>query len=152
MYISESNFEKAKKLLKKAYKLKRKCLITSTIKTKLKHGENPLRLILATKRFDHIKDPLRSKTYCNYLKVIKIIKLNKQITLMEQNHGHNLAKLSKLYEELSDSYCTLGNYNFGLNGYKKQVYFFFFIFIKKTLLSIEKALRKKQLTRFDRTT
>jgi hypothetical protein len=59
------------------------------------------------------------------------MRLNKQIGLLEQNHGHNLAKLSKLYEELSDSYCALGNYSFGLNGYKKQVYFYLFYIISE---------------------
>lgn len=39
IYLSLDGLEKAKYLLKKAYKLRKKCLISSTIKKKLKNGK-----------------------------------------------------------------------------------------------------------------
>lgn len=94
IYIKVQNFEKAKILLRKAYKLKEKCLISSEISKKLKEIINVM----------------------NFEKEINIV--------LAESHDINEEKsnrIYKLYEKLGDSYCNLGLYDLGLNSYFKQL-------------------------------
>jgi translation initiation factor 2B subunit (eIF-2B alpha/beta/delta family) len=93
------NFEKAKLLLKRAYKLKKKCLISPEVTRKL-------------------RDVL------NVIRSEKEIKLSGTANRDDQNDDlESNEKLNKIYEKLGDSYCNLGLYELGLTSYQEQVFY-----------------------------
>jgi hypothetical protein len=95
LYLKVQNFEKAKLLLKKAYQLKKKCLISHEVTRKLKD----------------VLNVIRSQKEINTMAAD---------TNEDDKVDHN-EKLYKINEKLGDSYCNLGIYELGLRSYFKQV-------------------------------
>jgi len=100
LYLKIQNFEKAKILFRQAYKLRKQCLISPEIKTKLKHVMNIVKLqkelsILNT-NFEDLSKELKAD-------------LDKSL------------EVSKIYEKLADSFCYIGLYEQGLSAYFKQL-------------------------------
>lgn len=95
MYMKVQNFEKAKILLKKAYQLRKKCLINPEITKKLRDVLSILRL----------------------QKELLVLRESSTNTSNEELNG----KIYKINEQLGDLYCNLGLYELGLESYKKQV-------------------------------
>ena len=97
------NLEKAKLLLKKAYHLRNKCLISPEVTYKLKNVINVIRLQNEINKISNQNDPKA-----------------------ESNQNDNNPKLVKIYEKQGDSYCNLALYELGLKSYFKQVKAFYF--------------------------
>ncbi len=100
LYLKIQNFEKAKILFRQAYKLRKQCLISPEIKTKLKHVMNIVKLqkelsILNT-NFEDLSKELKAD-------------LDKSL------------EVSKIYEKLADSFCYIGLFEQGLGAYFKQL-------------------------------
>lgn len=90
------NFEKAKVLLRKAYKLRKKCHIDPSIIRKLKE-------------------------VMNIIKVEKEIHLVKSTNESGEDDNYIDLKLLKMYEKLGDSFCNIGMYELGLRNYFEQL-------------------------------
>lgn len=86
-------------MLRKAYKLRKKCLISSEITTKLKQVIDVVHLQRELNSID--TDLLESN----------IINIDMEKWL----------KVLKIYEKLGDNLCNLGLYEPGLKNYQKQV-------------------------------
>lgn len=95
MYMKVQNFEKAKILLKKAYQLRKKCLINPEITKKLKDVLSILRL----------------------QKELLVLRESGSNSSSTEVNG----KMYKINEQLGDLYCNLALYELGLESYKKQV-------------------------------
>lgn len=93
------NFEKAKTLLRKAYKLRKKCLISQEIIAKLKQV---IEVIHLQRDLNVIDTDLVDSNIIN-------IDMDKCL------------KVLKIYEKLGDNLCNLGLYEPGLKNYQKQV-------------------------------
>ncbi len=125
IYIKIQHFEKAKSLLRNAYKLKKKCAISSEIGHKLKHGK--FRSWSFTELFIWIYQVF----VFWFKKVINIIKSQKEIntvtSILEESDDSNAShqdkniKLVKIYEKLGDSFCSIGLYELGVEQYIHQV-------------------------------
>lgn len=100
IYLKIQNFEKAKILLRQAYKLKKKCHISSEIVTKLK---NVLKIVKNQKQISILN--------------INFDNLNKEL----KSDLDKSMEVSKIYEKLADSYCYIGLYEQGLQTYLKQL-------------------------------
>ncbi len=94
IYLRIHNFEKAKVLLRKAYKLKKKCHIDPSIKSKLKEVMN----IISIEKEIHLAGSEKN----------------------EEDNDIDL-KLIKLYEKLGDSFCNINIYELGLRNYIEQL-------------------------------
>jgi len=99
-YLKIQNFEKAKILLRQAYKLRKQCLIGPEIKTKLKHVMNIVRL---QKKISILNT--------NFKDLGEELKMDLEKSL----------EVGKVYEKLADSFCYIGLYDQGLNTYLKQL-------------------------------
>jgi hypothetical protein len=93
--LKVQNFEKAKLLLKKAYQLKKKCLISPEI----------------TKKLQDVLNVIRSQREMNII----------SNDAKEQEKADYNERLYKINEKQGDSYCNLAIYELGLRSYFKQV-------------------------------
>jgi hypothetical protein len=94
LYIKIQNFEKAKVLLRQAYKLRRKILIGSEVASKLRH------VLSITKRLNELA--ILNTNFQN------VSQLNSEL----RSDMERSSEVSKMYEKLADSYCYLGGNNF----------------------------------------
>lgn len=102
IYLKIQNLEKAKVLLRRAYKLKKKCLINPEITRKLKEVMNIM----------YIEKEL----------VLFSSTGNLDLASLKVRSDENVdVKLIKAYEKLGDSYCNIGLYEMGLRNYFKQL-------------------------------
>jgi tetratricopeptide (TPR) repeat protein len=94
IYLKIQNLEKAKVLLKQAYKLRKKCHLDAGIVRKLREV---MIIIKAEKELNLIIDEDATESSENDLKLLKI------------------------YEKIGDSFCNIGMYELGLKNYFEQL-------------------------------